>query len=84
MTGLPVIDNERENPDIVTHISYQIEAENTDFIKLMDKKMEHNFGEAAVRKMYECATRLLSTVVQKRPEVHEVWITVKIRWLFIL
>ena len=79
MTGLPVIDNERENPDIITHISYQIEAENTDFIKLMDKKMEHCFGEEAVRKMYECATRLLSQMAQRRPEVREVWITVKIR-----
>ncbi|XP_072026223.1 interleukin-1 receptor-associated kinase 4-like [Amphiura filiformis] len=74
MTGSPAICNSdvRENPDIITHVKYKTEEEQTEFIKLMDSRMEHNFGEESVRKMYECATKLLEPVKQKRPELKEV------------
>ena len=74
MTGLPVLDEERENPDIITHVDYKMHVENTDFIKLMDKRMEHNFGEESVQKMYSIVTDLLAEKVYKRSDLKTVGI----------
>lgn len=72
MTGLAVISDTREYPDIITHVDYKMQKENTDFIKLMDKKMDHHFDEESVQKMHSVAAGLLEEKIFNRMELSKV------------
>ena len=72
MTGLAVLSDTREYADIITHVDYKMQKENTDFIKLMDKQMDHNFDEESVQKMHGVAAGLLGEKIFNRTELSKV------------